>query len=158
VAFARSSFYAHHQPNTVKDALENPYLDIGELDCRLALVAGAGRPGGLDLHRLAWEREIPAERVVDHGHAGGLPPEGSLLSISPASVAFYALKPSEDGRALILRVQETRGRRTTAQVQVGGKRALSWQGELKPFEIRTLRIPVHGRARKIRPSSIFEES
>jgi alpha-mannosidase len=158
IALARSSFYAHHQPNTVKDPLENPYLDIGERDCRLALIAAAGAPGNLDLHRLAWEHDVPAERVVDHGHAGVLPAEGSFLSIAPESVSFHALKPSEDGRALVLRIQETHGRQTSARVNVAGKRALAWEGELKPFEIRTLRIPVSGRERTIRSTGIFETS
>lgn len=158
VTLVRSSFYAHHRPNQVKDALENPYLDTGESESRFLLTAGKGSPAGLNLHRLAWEQEIPAERVVDHGHSGDLPPDGSFLSIGPRSVAFYALKPSEDGRSLVLRIQETRGRHTAAQVEVRGQKPLAWEGELKPFEILSLRIPVSGRARTIRPVDIFEQT
>lgn len=158
VTLARSSFYAHHRPNTVKDPVENACLDMGELDCRFMLTAAAATPQALNLHRLAWEQEIPAERVVDHGHAGVLPPDGGFLSIEPGSIAFGALKPSEDGRALILRLQETRGRRTTARIAVRGKRPLSWEGPFNPYEIRTLRIPVSKRARTIRATGIFETS
>ncbi|HKJ89574.1 MAG TPA: hypothetical protein VJ960_00460, partial [Oceanipulchritudo sp.] len=97
-----------------------------------------------------------AERVVDHGHAGSLAPEGTFLSLSPASVAFYALKPTEDGRGCILRIQETTGRRTRAVVKVGGKRPRDWAGELAPFEIVSLRIPDPGKRGTIRCTTIFE--
>jgi alpha-mannosidase len=156
VTLARSSFYAHHHPQEVKDVAENPYLDMGEQAFCIRLKCGGSTAERLHMHRLAWELDSPAERVVDHGHPGILPPEAGLLHIEPASVAFYALKPAEDGRSVILRIQETSGRKTLACVRFTGRKESSWEGWLSPYRIATLRIPVTGRARLIRRADLLE--
>ncbi|MEZ5278498.1 MAG: hypothetical protein R3F07_19100 [Opitutaceae bacterium] len=155
VTLARSSFYAHHHPREVADPIENPCLDTGRMEYRMTLVAGTSIQS-LNLHRLAWEADCPAERVVDHGHQGALPAEASLLEVHPASVAIYAIKPAEDGRDLILRIQETRGRRTEARVKAGFAGRLTWEGRVSPWQILSLRIPLDKRGRRIRETGLLE--
>lgn len=156
VTLARTSFYAHHHPQEVQDPKENAYLDMGEQHYRILLRCGAGTVNGLQMHRASWELDTPAERVVDHGHRGVLPSEAGFLSIHPASVALYSVKPSEDGRSVMLRLQETSGRKTRARVCVGGRLESNWEGTIDPYRIMTLRIPTTGRARLIRESDLLE--
>lgn len=113
-----------------------PPVDAGKLRFRFLLA-----PPNDDLPRLARELEEPVivhPAVAGRPKKGLLPRTGSLLALAPASLRILALRPAEDGRGFILRVQETSGRKA--------KGRLTWLGEridlggVTPSEIATWKI------------------
>jgi len=58
----------------------------------------------------------PLRVIPTDVHAGPLPAQAELLAVEPSSMALSAVKRAEDGQALIARVYETTGRRTTARI------------------------------------------
>ncbi len=157
IALVRSSYYAHHQPGGPSPLEENPYLDLGEQDIRLWLITTKGKKDRLQLHRMAWEIESPAERVVDYGHPGDLPPSHSLLEVSPPSVSVLALKPSESGRGIVLRLQETTGKTTTTTVSSPLSDLHHWKGDLIPHQILTLEFPLRSSNKGPRVLNLLEK-
>ena len=93
-----------------------PAVDCGELKFRFLL-----NPGDAALPLLAQALEQPPVAVLVAPHEGDWKRSGSLASLAPATLQMIALKRAEDGRGLILRVQETSGRDTPA--------VLTWQGK-----------------------------
>jgi alpha-mannosidase len=97
-----------------------PAVDCGELSCRLLIAAGDER-----LPVLARELcQAPfAQTVVPARPVGPeLPRSGSFAALRPESLAMLALKPAADGEGLVLRVQETTGRATGAELTLFGAR------------------------------------
>jgi alpha-mannosidase len=76
-----------------------PTMDQGELKFRFLVTPTAGQ-----LPRLARELEQPPIVQTVPAKPGRLPRAGSVLEL-PASLRLLALKPAEDGRGWILRVQ-----------------------------------------------------
>jgi alpha-mannosidase len=71
-----------------------------------------------------------------------------LLSLLPAGVRLTCLKRSTDGRALILRLHETRGKATSARLEVHQPRAVV-RLSFRPFEIKTLRLKREGSVTEV---------
>jgi alpha-mannosidase len=87
--------------------------------------------------------------AAKQGGLEGLPDgrETSLLTLSPQNIRLTACKPSWDGKALVLRIHETSGRDTSARLVLNQPlRVINL--ELKPFEIKTLRIKPSGAWRE----------
>jgi alpha-mannosidase len=117
---ARASRYADSQAIGPKEQPWLPAVDRGELRFDLLFTAGDA-----ELPRRA--RELVSPPVVEMVAAkaprrGQLPRAGSLLELAPTSLALLALKRAEDGKGLILRVQETSGTATTATLTIAGKK------------------------------------
>lgn len=74
--------------------------------------------------------------------------EPGFLTLSPPGIRMTCLKRSADGRALILRLQETRGLETGARLDVSRPR-VSLVVRFRPFEIKTLRLEKNGRLREV---------
>jgi alpha-mannosidase len=74
---------------------------------------------------------------------------GSIIEIAPANVRLLALKRSWDGRTLVVRMQETLGKRTSGRIKIAGPGDI--RAEFRPFEIVTLRIDRAGGIREIGP-------
>jgi alpha-mannosidase len=89
-----------------------PPVDCGELKFRFLI-----NPGNDELPFLAQTLEQPPIAVVAPAKSGTLPRTGSLAELSPASLQMLALKKAEDGKGLVLRVQETAGRSAAAQLR-----------------------------------------
>ena len=152
----RSSAYCHEQGFKIGPGRERKYSDLGIHDIRLAILTGdptdvrGALPGLAD-----W---LAAPPVV-YAHlpfgtfgkksaaavASKKTPPDSILDIAPASVRLLALKRSWDGRALIVRMQETLGKRTAGRVNIAGVGDI--RAEFGPFEIVTLRIDRTGGGR-----------
>jgi len=120
------------------------FADIGVHEFRLLVTAGvpasvrAMMPGLAD--HLAAPPAAYAHLPYD---AEGVPPKETLLALKPASVRLLACKPSWDGQALIVRMQEAVGKRTKAELKVarptGQERELVRRGadsEEQPAESR----------------------
>jgi alpha-mannosidase len=93
-----------------------PAVDAGELRFNFLLTHDVGR-----LPMLARELEQPPVAVLVPPHEGKLGRSGSLASLEPPSLQVLALKRAEDGKGLILRVQETRGVGTKPKLKLMGK-------------------------------------
>ncbi len=102
---ARASRYASDGCSRPNAAPPPPAVDAGELKFRFRIA-----PPADDLPRLARELEEPPVVLLVPAKAGKLPRSGSLLALQPDALRLLALKPAEDGRGFILRVQEMAGR------------------------------------------------
>lgn len=141
---------AEHPPFEYKDDRHVHFLDQGWQERRFLIVAADGGHAALPpLDRLAEEFQVAAIPMLDSGHPGTEPWEASAISVLPSTVAVLAVKPSEDGKAVVLRVQEAAGRPTTAH---GRWLGAAFQVKLRPWQIVTLRL-VRG-ARGVKASSV----
>jgi len=120
------------------------FMDVGEHQYRFLLRFGASNAVLKDLPALAEELSMPPGVHV-HLPPGpdreeGLAPGKDAVRIGSDSVRLAALKRSEDGRALVARLVETRGRRrteTTFRVSGGPP---SKKLVFSAYEIKTLRL------------------
>jgi len=149
----RSAVYCHERDFALGPSPARKHSDIGIHDIRLLVVAGD--PAGV--------------RALVPGFADylGSPPSAyahlparvrrnatALLTLGPSTVRLLACKPSWDGRALVVRLQEAVGRATRARLGVAGPgdparpRTISIPLSFRPFEIKTLRIERNGRFRE----------
>ena len=157
IIVTRSAFYAHHRPNSPADPAANPHLDQGWQEARFWLHAGPGSPVTVGAHRFAAEGLHPAEPVQDSAHPGKLPRSASLLQVSSPHVQLLAIKLAEDGEGWIVRLQETRGRRTrcTLKSDWGRLAPREWSVMLNAYAISTFRLPRRGRAQAV-PLDLIE--
>jgi alpha-mannosidase len=153
----RSAPYAEHDPVKRPADYEGPYLDQGWQERRFWLVPGKGDYGRLNLHRQAEELQAPAEHMMDSAHPGTQPWERSFLSVGPENVSVLAVKRAEDGKGIIIRLQEMQGQRTTARIALP-EMGLDDSLEIGPWEIRSFRIlNVNGRPR-VRQVDLLERA
>ena len=157
IIITRSAYYAHHRPNSPPDPSANPHLDQGWQEARFWLHAGPGQPADLRAPRFAAEVLHPAEYVQDSAHPGRLPRSGSLLSLSSPHVQLITSKLAEDGSHWIVRLQETRGRRTACRIKSAWARLAprEWKVTLPAHGLVTYRLPLRGRAAAI-PVDLME--
>lgn len=133
---ARSVPHAEHPPFEYKDVRNIPFLDQGWQERRFLLVVGES-VDELDLERTAQEFQIPAEHMLDSGHPGTEPWEKSLFAVEPANVFVLALKAAEDGAGTVIRLLESGGRPTEAQMTYRGE---THRITLDGHELATLKI------------------
>ncbi len=131
--------HAEHPPFGYSDDANVAFLDQGWQERRFLLVGGEGAWQQLHLDRRAAEFLVPAATMLDSGHPGREPWERSALAVGPESIAVLAVKPAEDGKGTILRLQETAGRASEARGQ--------WQGHafavpLGPWQVKTMRLAI----------------
>jgi alpha-mannosidase len=141
----RSAAYCHEQGFKLGERPTRKFMDQGVHDIRLLIVADDPTKLRPQLAGLAdWLAAPP--RVFAHlpmGTATGAQRQelSRLLEAIPSGVAVLACKPSWDGQALILRLQETCG----SHVELSN--ALHQDASpltLTPFEIKTLRLEHNG--------------
>jgi alpha-mannosidase len=131
--------HAEHPPFGYSDDANVAFLDQGWQERRFLLVGGEGAWQELHLDRRAAEFLVPAAAMLDSGHPGREPWERSALAVGPENIAVLAVKPAEDGKGTILRLQETAGRTSEARGQ--------WQGHafavpLGPWQVKTMRLAI----------------
>jgi alpha-mannosidase len=143
ISLLRSPLYCYERTFQLDQAHRQTVMDQGVHELRLLLMAGLPSdlrdrvPGLAD-----WISAPPA--VLPHYPIGaGSMPTEELLCLNPRSIRLLACKQSWDGKGLILRLQETRGERTVAQVEFASP-TVSMDLEFKPFEIRTVRFEREG--------------
>jgi alpha-mannosidase len=136
MTLVRSAPHAEYGANKVTET-NGRYMDQGWQERHFWLAAGAGP--WTSLHPDAWAQEwqIPAQAMLDSAHVGMEPWEKSLIEITPPTVSVLALKPAENGRGIIVRVQELSGRKTKAAVRWRNSTHHDW---LRPWEIKTWKI------------------
>ena len=149
---ARASRYADSLTIGPDEQPWLPAVDRGEL--RFDLLFTHGNP---DLPRLA--RELVSPPVVEMVAAkparrGLLPRSGSLVGLAPTTLALLALKRAEDGKGLVLRVQEISGTATVATLTIGGKNVAL--GRVDAHAIRSWRLTTRGTTWQAVPCDALE--
>ena len=94
----------------------DPHADIGMQTIELSIVPHRGDWRAPEIREAADELNSPlvAQAVSPHS---GITDRGSWLTIHPSSVALGALKRAEDDDRVIVRLVETSGRATVAQLR-----------------------------------------
>jgi len=145
----RSAAYCHERTFPLADFPERKYMDQGTHDVRILVAAGdlgaveAMLPGLAD-----WLDAPPA--AYSHLPAA-LPAVGAapgFLSLRPATVRLVALKRSEDGAALVVRLHETLGVETAAELSLAVPEVRA-KLRFRPFELKTLRFEREGTWREV---------
>jgi alpha-mannosidase len=136
----------------------DPHADMGMQTTTVSIVPHAGDWRAPEIREAATELNSPMLALPVPAHAGSAR-ASSWLAVEPSTVAVGALKRGEDDEREILRLVETTGRATTAQLHFAapvdaaevdlleralpaGYRGAGSQLEvpLGPFEIKTLAI------------------
>lgn len=154
VSIARGSVYAHDLGTPLKPNGVYIWQDQGIQTFRLWLLPHAGTWQAAGIVRAAEEHVAPVPVQYQGIHRGSKPQSGSFISVDAPNVVVTALKKSENGdNDLILRCYETQGRQASATLELGFLNR-RWSGNFRPFEIKTLRIPLTGGA--IREVNLLE--
>jgi len=135
----RSAYYVHHDPIKITADSSNPYLDQGWQEKRLWLVWGKDTHAALGIERLSAEFMAEPMCKLDSIHGGMLPPEASFLRVKPESIIVTAIKKSLDGEDHIIRLQEMRGCKVTAIIEMP-LRSQKFETCFAPWEIKTIKI------------------
>jgi alpha-mannosidase len=90
--------------------------EIGEHEVHLALQPFSGEMPIADATRSARELNQAIRVVNTDVHAGALPAQAQFVTIAPDNLILSGLKQAEDGEGLIIRLYETAGRQTTAEI------------------------------------------
>lgn len=113
--------------------------------------------------RKGYEFNYPLTVIFEEPHEGELPPEHSFVKISPENVVLTAFKEAEDSDDLIIRLYESSGIKTEAEIKLDKEIKYAYQTDLmewdkyqpkiecaiigekikvsmSPWEIKTLRV------------------
>lgn len=154
ISIARGAVYAHHGP--IELAPDGVYLwqDQGRQTFRLLLVPHSGTWQYAGVAHMTEEYVAPVPVIYQGIHPGRRPLSASFLSVDAPNVVVSALKKAEEGQDLILRCYETNGQpaKVTLDLTFLKRR---WSGTFRPFEIKTLRVPLAGGP--IREVNLLEE-
>ncbi|NOY81316.1 MAG: alpha-mannosidase [Kiritimatiellaeota bacterium] len=156
ITLLRSPYFAHHLPAQPARDLEQAVTDQGEQRFRLRLIPHSGDWRSAGIPGLTAQLHAPPNALFEGNHPGaGLPADGGLLECTPSSIDVGAVKPAEDGAAVIVRAVETAGASTRASFRVPSL-SLDWTATFRPGEIKTFALPVSGRG-PIREVNFLEE-
>ena len=171
----RSSAYCHERgfglgTRTSGTSPQWKFADIGVHEFRLLVTAGAPAAVRAMMPGLADHLAAPPLAYAHLPYDPTLTsPVESFLSVRPVSVRLLASKPSLDGRALVIRLQEAVGKRTKAELNVARPGAPDGglgqeRGHVPevhvplsfaPFEIKTVRVERDGAWRE---AALIEEA
>ena len=171
----RSSAYCHERgfglgTRTSGTSPQWKFADIGVHEFRLLVTAGAPAAVRAMMPGLADHLAAPPLAYAHLPYDPTLTsPVESFLSVRPVSVRLLACKPSLDGRALVIRLQEAVGKRTKAELNVARPGAPDGglgqeRGHVPevhvplsfaPFEIKTVRVERDGAWRE---AALIEEA
>jgi alpha-mannosidase len=139
LSVTRSTVFALHDPVQLEPDEEYVWMEQGIQTFRLLLVPHRGSWKDALIPRIAEEFMTPPIPVYQGIHQGTKPTSGSFLSVGSPNVIVSAIKQSEEGDDLILRLVETFGEAVTATLRFPSVNR-RWQGSFRPCEIKTLRL------------------
>jgi alpha-mannosidase len=141
----RSAVYCHEQGFKLGETPTRKFMDQGVHDIRLFIVADDPEKVRPQLAGLADCLAAPprvfAHLPIGRGNKTADLRLNRLLEAIPSGIAILACKPSWDGQALVLRLQETCG--SHAELRNPLHREAS-PIAFRPFEIKTLRLAHDG--------------
>ena len=123
-------------------------MDQGIHEVRLLVTAGDADDVLKSLTGLAdWLSAPPS--VYSHLPIGAkMSLSDEFLRLEPRNIRLLATKQSEDGKALIIRLQEVVGSASKARLSLG-KDMANQSFSFKPFEIKTIRVAKSGKCREV---------
>ncbi|GHF53459.1 alpha-mannosidase [Deinococcus metalli] len=141
----RSPIYAHHDPYVPAADGDYRYMDQGEQTFTYWLWPHAGTWRDAGLPRLCAALTEGPVALPETVHDGPLPAAQTHASVTPDHVVLSVIKRAQDDRGVVLRLHETHGRPTTAQVSLPFlEREL--EVDLGAHELVTLLLPDDGSA------------
>jgi alpha-mannosidase len=138
ISIVRSAPFAHHVPKVLDMNSEHIWMDQGIQTFRMLLVPHAGTWQSVNIPRLAEEFVSPSLVIYQGTHKGTMPKSRSFLSVNAKNLVISAVKHSETGDDIIIRVVETAGEHVSATVTLSLLNK-SWTDDFRPYEIKTLR-------------------
>lgn len=116
-----------YTPTTTSPYREQNSQDWGRHDISYALAGHARAFQRTEAHWQAQRFEQPLLAFAVPKHGGPLGKRFSLLASSSEQVAIQALKRSEDGKSVIVRLQELTGRGARTQLSTAGSIKAAWE-------------------------------
>ncbi|MDR3193772.1 MAG: hypothetical protein LBT76_00595 [Tannerella sp.] len=154
ISIARSTVFAHHEPVQLDPGKAYTWMDQGIQTFRLLLAPHTDGWRDIRAPRMAEQFMAPPLFVYQGIHRGNLPASGSFLAADAPNIVASAVKQSEDGDDLIVRLVETFGEAVETAVRFPFS-GLEWQGAFRPCEIKTLRLNLSTKA--VREVNLLEE-
>jgi alpha-mannosidase len=140
----RSAAYCHERGFKIEaGGPARKFADIGVHEVRLLVTAGKADKVRKRLPGLTDWLSAPPMVYAHLPFGQGVRASESLLSLTPKHVCLLACKRSWDGKALIVRLQESAGFKARAVLKVFAPERC-FPLVFKPFEIKTIRIEPDG--------------
>lgn len=135
---ARGNPYTFTPFQAEEEGVDVAYEDEGDLELEYRLIPHGEGWRDAGTYRAALELNRPAVATMESAHPGDRPLAASLFSVSHSNVVLAAVKRSEDGQSLVIRLVEMHGELTEGvQVECVGARFTT---DFAPTEIKTFLI------------------
>jgi alpha-mannosidase len=99
----------------------DPLPEIGAHEVHLAVMPFDGEMSVAQATKAARDFNQALRVVGTDVHEGTLPASAEVLSVQPDNVILSAVKKAEDDNALVLRIHETEGKKTTARIELNAQ-------------------------------------
>lgn len=142
ITVARSAPFAHHGPRKLFELAPDgncAWQDQGIQTFRLLLTPHKGGWQDINVPRIAEEFIAPPVTIYQGIHDGQMHKSGSFMSIDAQNVIASAVKLSEEGDEIIIRLVEALGKETPVTLRFPSVNH-QWSGHLNAFEIKSLKI------------------
>lgn len=139
MTIARSPVYAHHIPTEIEEGQYYRYVDQGEQQFTTVLKPHKGC-GNIEARKVSDIINKTFDYLIDTNHEGSLDINRfSFIKNSSDNVSIEVLKKAEDNKKIVIRLCELEGKETKSKLTLNtfGKEI---EVDIKPFEIKTLRI------------------
>lgn len=156
-------------PESWADQSDMPRVGIHHI--RYAIYPHKGDWEAAGTANKGYEFNYPLQVILEEPHSGDLPPQHSFVEVLPKNVILTALKEAEDSRDLIIRMYESSGSHTEAEIRFDEKPSKVWQTDfvewdkyvpkteydikgksvfvpVSPWEVKTLRLQYLSRDSK----------
>jgi alpha-mannosidase len=154
ISVVRGAVYAQHDPHKLDPQGVYVWQDQGRQEFRMLLEPHTGTWQDAGVVRTAEEFTAPVPIIYQGIHPGHRPLTASFLAVDAPNVVVSVVKKAEEGDDLIVRCYETDGRPAATALDLALVKR-RWSGKFRPFEIKTLRVPLTGG--EIREVNLLEE-
>jgi alpha-mannosidase len=152
--------YAWQEKKPVSTDEYHTYMDQGQHDFRFRVLWGKAPALAKALIPAAMELNLPLEPMFIYNQPTAIQDNPnlteSLITVTPSTVTLVALKKAEDSDGLILRLNETLGRKTKTSIRMTGMKN-PFEIELHPFEIKTIYVRRSAKGVQMREIGLLEE-
>jgi alpha-mannosidase len=148
ISILRSPLYCHEHTFPLESARRQIVMDQGVHEVRLLLLAGTLSRLRSSVTALADWISAPPFALAHFPVGDQTPAAEGLMTMQPPTLRLLACKQSWDGKAIVLRIQETVGEKTAGRIQIM-RPETAMELELHPFEIKTVRIERTGTWREV---------
>ncbi len=148
VSIVRGAAFANHQPKKLEANMDHLWQDQGVQTFRMLLIPHKGDWRGAALPRMTEEFTSPLPLIYQGIHPGPRAQSDSFLSVDAPDIVVSAIKKAESVDDLIVRCYETDGHVTSATLDFRYARR-HWSGHFRPYEIKTLRVGMHGSIKEV---------